>query len=55
MIVLPPYKKRTNLKILKVTFKEPLILIQGELILWESLIGELSNNSTILNLLNEDN
>ena len=55
MIVPPPYKKRTDLKILKVTFKELLILIRGGPILRESLIKELSNNLTILNSLNEDN
>ena len=55
MIIPPLYKKRTDLKTLKVTFKKPLILIRGEPILRESLIGELSNNSTILDSLDEDN
>ena len=51
----PPYKRKTNFKTLRVTFREPLILIREEPILRESLIKELSNNSTILDLLDEDN
>ena len=49
-----PYEKRTGFRPLKVTF-EPLILIRGEPILRESLIEELSNDSTILDSLDEDN
>ena len=49
-----PYKKRTDLKTLKVTFKELLVLIRGEFILRESLIEELSNDLTILDSLNKD-
>ena len=55
VIAPPPYKNRINLKILKVTFKELLILIREEPILRESLTGELSNDLTILDSLNEDN
>ena len=54
VIVPPPYEKRIDLRTSKVTFKELLVLIRGEPILRESLIGELSNNSTMLDSLDED-
>ena len=54
MVKLLPYEERRGFKLLKVTFKL-LTLIRGEPILRESLIGELSNNLTILDSLNEDN
>ena len=49
-----PYEERRGFKLLRVTFNS-LILIRGEPILRESLIRELSNDSTILNSLNKDN
>ena len=54
MVKPPPYKGRKGFKLLRVTFKL-LILIRGEPILRESLIRELSNDLTILDLLDEDN
>ena len=54
MVKPPPYKERRGFRLLRVTFN-PLILIRGEPILRESLIGELSDDLTILDSLNEDN
>jgi len=54
VVKLLPYEKGTGFKLSKVTF-ELLILIRREPMLRESLIGELSDDSTILDSLNEDN
>ena len=49
-----PYEERRGFRLLRATFNL-LILIRGEPILRESLIGELSDDLTILDLLDEDN
>ena len=54
MVKPPPYEERRGFRLLGVTFNL-LILIRGEPMLRETLIGELSNDLTILDSLDENN